>query len=136
MFISLNVLINILAATFFGAIIGLERELTNKFAGFRTNILVCLGSCIFTILSVHAFPLAADNLHPAAFGDPARIAAQILTGIGFIGGGTILKHGSSVYGPEFYAALAKAFLMDKDGPEPEEKLCAYYKYIVMRGNRG
>ena len=38
--------------------------------------------------------------------------------------------------PEFYAALAKAFLMDKDGPEPEEKLCAYYKYIVMRGNRG
>ena len=38
--------------------------------------------------------------------------------------------------PEFYAALAKAFLMDKDGPEPEEKLCAYYKYIVMRWNRG
>lgn len=37
---------------------------------------------------------------------------------------------------EFYAALAKAFLMDKDGPEPEEKLCVYYKYIVMRGNRG
>ena len=37
---------------------------------------------------------------------------------------------------EFYAALAKAFLMDKDGPKPEEKLCAYYKYIVMRGNRG
>ncbi len=105
MFISLNVLINILAATFFGAIIGLERELTNKFAGFRTNILVCLGSCIFTILSVHAFPLAADNLHPAAFGDPARIAAQILTGIGFIGGGTILKHGSSVYGLTTAATL-------------------------------
>ncbi|MBQ9688639.1 MgtC/SapB family protein, partial [bacterium] len=77
----------------------------NKYAGLRTNLLVCLGSCVFTILSIYAFPLAADDMHPQAFGDPARIAAQVLTGIGFIGGGTVLKHGASVYGLTTAATL-------------------------------
>jgi len=85
--------------------LGLERELTNKFAGLRTHILVCLGSCVFTILSIYAFPMAVDSSNPQAFGDPARIAAQILTGIGFIGGGTVLRHGSSVYGLTTAATL-------------------------------
>lgn len=93
------------AAILFGFGIGLERELTNKYAGLRTHILVCLGSCIFTILSIYAFPMAVDQAHPQAFGDPARIAAQILTGIGFIGGGTVLRHGSSVFGLTTAATL-------------------------------
>jgi putative Mg2+ transporter-C (MgtC) family protein len=99
------ILIRLFSAALLGTIIGLERELTNKFAGLRTNLLVCIGSCVFTILSIYAFPLAADNVHPPAFGDPARIAAQVLTGIGFIGGGTVLKHGSSVYGLTTAATL-------------------------------
>lgn len=99
------VLIRITAAIVFGFGIGLERELTNKYAGLRTHILVCLGSCIFTILSIYAFPMAVDQSHPQAYGDPARIAAQILTGIGFIGGGTVLRHGSSVFGLTTAATL-------------------------------
>lgn len=101
----LLVLTRITSAVVFGFGIGLERELTNKYAGLRTHILVCLGSCVFTILSIYAFPMAIDHTHPQAFGDPARIAAQILTGIGFIGGGTVLRHGSSVYGLTTAATL-------------------------------
>ncbi len=101
----ITILIRFILAVILGATIGLERELTNKYAGLRTNILVCLGSCVFTILSIYAFPLAADSIHPQAFGDPARIAAQILTGIGFIGGGTVLRHGASVYGLTTAATL-------------------------------
>jgi len=95
------VLTRIAAALFFGFSLGLERELTNKYAGLRTHILVCLGSCVFTILSIYAFPAAVYGSH----GDPARISAQILTGIGFIGGGTVLRHGSSVYGLTTAATL-------------------------------
>lgn len=97
----LLVLARVLAAVLFGFGIGLERELTNKYAGLRTHILVCLGSCVFTILSIYAFPAAVQYSH----GDPARIAAQVLTGIGFIGGGTVLRHGSSVSGLTTAATL-------------------------------
>lgn len=102
---NLLILTRIVSAILFGFGIGLERELTNKYAGLRTHILVCLGSCVFTILSIYAFPMAIDHTHPQAFGDPARIAAQILTGIGFIGGGTVLRHGSSVSGLTTAATL-------------------------------
>lgn len=95
------ILSRIVAACLFGSAIGLERELTNKYAGLRTHILVCLGSCVFTILSIYAFPAAVMGSH----GDPARISAQILTGIGFIGGGTVLRHGSSVFGLTTAATL-------------------------------
>lgn len=97
----LLVLTRIAAALMLGFGLGLERELTNKYAGLRTHILVCLGSCVFTILSIYAFPAAVYGSH----GDPARIAAQVLTGIGFIGGGTVLRHGSSVYGLTTAATL-------------------------------
>lgn len=97
----LLILTRIISAILLGFGIGLERELTNKYAGLRTHILVCLGSCVFTILSIYAFPSAVYGSH----GDPARISAQILTGIGFIGGGTVLRHGSSVYGLTTAATL-------------------------------
>ena len=97
--------IRLICATLLGTVIGLERELTNKYAGLRTNLLVCLGSCVFTILSIHAFPNAIEQVNPQGYGDPARIAAQVLTGIGFIGGGTVLKHGASVYGLTTAATL-------------------------------
>src|SRR5574344_2101818 len=91
----------IIAAVILGSALGLERELTNKYAGLRTNILVCLGSCVFTILAIYAFPAAVIGSH----GDPARISAQILTGIGFIGGGTVLRQGTNVVGLTSAATL-------------------------------
>ena len=109
-FLALNVdmMIAILLSIVLGFLLGLEREITNKFAGLRTHMLVCIGSCVFTLLSIYAFPLAANPSNPAGFGDPARIAAQILTGIGFIGGGTVLRHGATVFGLTTAATLFMA----------------------------
>ncbi len=90
-----DILIRIIFAIILGSIIGLERELTNKSAGLRTQIMVCLGACIFTILSIHGFATAV-TLYP--LGDPSRVAAQIITGIGFIGAGTVLRQGLTVTG--------------------------------------
>lgn len=106
-FLALNVdmMIAILLSIVLGFLLGLEREITNKFAGLRTHMLVCIGSCVFTLLSIYAFPLAATVDNPAGFGDPARIAAQVLTGIGFIGGGTVLRQGATVSGLTTAATL-------------------------------
>ena len=97
-----DLLKRILLAIVLGFIIGIEREMTNKSAGLRTNILVCIGSCLFTILSLYGFSNAL-SVYP--MGDPARVAAQILTGIGFIGGGTVLRHGTSIFGLTTAATL-------------------------------
>jgi len=77
-----------------GGMIGLERELKHKPAGLRTNILICLGAVLFTTLSV-LIAAAAEPGHPS---DPARIAAQVVTGVGFLGGGMIMQAGGSVTG--------------------------------------
>lgn len=97
-----NILYRILLSIILGFGIGFEREITNKWAGLRTHILVSLGSCLFTILSIYGFSTAI-SLYP--MGDPGRVAAQILTGVGFIGGGTVLRQGSSVYGLTTAATL-------------------------------
>lgn len=70
-----------------GAVIGIEREFRSKPAGFRTMILICVGSCLYTILSKEATGVSPD-----------RIASNIVTGIGFIGAGVIFKEGISVNG--------------------------------------
>ena len=106
----IDIFIRILSALLLGFAIGLEREMTNKYAGLRTNILVCLGACIFTIISIYGFPTFADGdnvIVSQATGvrDTARIAAQVVTGIGFIGGGTVLRHGATVFGLTTAATL-------------------------------
>ena len=73
-----------------GAVIGIERELSDKAAGLRTNILICVGSCLFMIVS--------KNFTGVLNADPTRIAAQIVTGIGFIGAGAIMHQGEQVSG--------------------------------------
>jgi len=79
-------ILGLIISIVFGAIIGFEREITHKPAGLRTHMLVCLGSCLFTIVSQE-------------FGmDPARVAAGIVTGIGFIGAGTIIAEQGKVVG--------------------------------------
>jgi len=85
----LELFLQLCLATLFGGAIGLERELGGKPAGLRTNILICLGSVLYTKLSV---TMAAGNA------DPTRIAAQIVTGVGFIGAGTILHARGAVVG--------------------------------------
>ena len=106
----ISYLTSLLVAIALGFALGLERELTNKTAGLRTHIFVCLGSCVFTILSIHGFPTFAigDNVivdQATGVRDTARIAAQIVTGIGFIGAGAVMRNGSSVHGITTAATL-------------------------------
>src|SRR2546423_5628098 len=85
----LELFLQLSLATLFGGAIGLERELGGKPAGLRTNILICIGSVLYTKLSI---TLAAGTA------DPTRIAAQIVTGVGVIGAGTILHARGAVVG--------------------------------------
>ncbi|HET8647813.1 MAG TPA: MgtC/SapB family protein, partial [Vicinamibacteria bacterium] len=85
----LELLVQLLLAVVFGGAVGVERELRGKPAGLRTNILICVGATLFTVLS---FRMAEGR------GDPGRVAAQVLTGVGFIGAGTILHLRGSVTG--------------------------------------
>lgn len=88
-------------AALLGGLIGLERESLNKSAGLRTHILVCLGSCLIMITSVEIF----ETVGQGRIGDPARIAAQVVSGIGFLGAGTILRSGFGVKGLTTAASL-------------------------------
>ena len=82
----------LLLAALLGGLVGAERELTGHPAGLRTNILIATSSCLFTILSIHAFPLTG------AAQDTARVAAQIVTGVGFLGAGAVIQTKKAVYG--------------------------------------
>ena len=83
--------LNMVIAAFLGGLIGLEREAGHRPAGLRTTMLVCVGSALFTLLSIHAFP-SAGNV------SDARVAAQIVTGIGFLGAGTVWRAQDHVKG--------------------------------------
>lgn len=106
----LEFLIRISIAVALGFILGLERELTNKYAGLRTHILVCLGACVFTIISIYGFPSYAegDNIilnQATGIRDTGRVAAQIVSGIGFIGAGAVLRNGPMIIGLTTAATL-------------------------------
>src|SRR5262249_48551453 len=87
--VQLDVVLRLLLAAGLGAAIGLEREYRRKPAGLRTNMLIAVGSALFTIVSVEIGSKGAT---------PDRIAAQIVTGIGFLGAGAILRRGAAVKG--------------------------------------
>src|SRR5690606_28146047 len=97
----LDLLIRLLLAALLGGLIGLEREISGKPAGLRTNILICVGAALLTDLSVGIGLLTPER--PNA--DPARIAAQIVSGIGFLGAGTIIQSRGSVVGLTTAATL-------------------------------
>jgi len=88
----LHYTIRLLFAMVMGGVLGLQREIEGKPAGMRTNMLMCLGSCLLMILSIEI----SHSTRQAA--DPTRIAAQVMTGIGFLGAGAILKAKLSVTG--------------------------------------
>jgi putative Mg2+ transporter-C (MgtC) family protein len=90
--LQLGLLLKLGLATLLGGVIGLERELSGKPAGLRTNILICIGATLFTVVSLHMLPLGQGGL------DASRIPAQIVSGVGFIGAGAILHARGSVTG--------------------------------------
>jgi len=95
----LDFIIRIFVASLLGGIIGLEREYREKAAGFRTHFLVALGSALFMIISVYGFEGVLSNDFNAPIRlDVSRVAAQVVTGIGFIGAGTIIFQKNAVRG--------------------------------------
>jgi putative Mg2+ transporter-C (MgtC) family protein len=93
----LELVLRLILGLVLAAAVGWERELQRMPAGFRTHALVVLGSAVFTVVGAHG--LVGDNA------DPTRVAAQIVSGIGFLGGGAILHYGGSVRGLTTAASL-------------------------------
>ncbi|MBP3924989.1 MgtC/SapB family protein [bacterium] len=104
-FLDYTFFVKVFSSVLLGFVIGLEREMTNKYAGLRTNILVCLGACIFTIISIYGFPEVSVSGDELGTRDTARVAAQVVTGIGFVGGGAVLRHGATILGLTTAATL-------------------------------
>ncbi len=94
-FATVEPLVRLLLAIVLAGIVGWERERRGRPAGFRTYIMVGLGSAMFTLVSLYAFPGS----------DPARVAAQVVTGVGFLGAGTILQRQTDVHGLTTAAGL-------------------------------
>ena len=88
----LEVLLRLACAMLVGLVIGTEREYTHRPAGMRTHILVALGACTVSILGEYIF------MHYSTEADPARLSAQVVTGVGFLGAGTIMREGVNVKG--------------------------------------
>jgi len=95
-----DILLRLLVASVLGGLIGLERDIHGREAGLRTHLLVSLGAAVFMILSEQV-----ARMSTGAFSDPGRIAAQIVTGIGFLGAGAIIKAGVNVRGLTTAACL-------------------------------
>lgn len=85
--VELEMALRLLLAAALGAAIGYQRERTGKPAGLRTHVLICLGAALFTVASSYGFGAATD---------PARVAAGIVTGIGFLGAGAIIRSGEGI----------------------------------------
>jgi putative Mg2+ transporter-C (MgtC) family protein len=101
----LDVVFRLLLAGVLGGAIGLERELREREAGLRTHLLVSVGAALFTLVSAYAWRDFSFGFQSGVTFDPTRIAAQIVTGIGFLGAGAIIRQGLSVRGLTTAATL-------------------------------
>jgi len=99
--IQVDILVRLAVAGAMGMAIGIERSIRGQAAGLRTHILVCVGSCLFTLVGAYGFQSGPGG----APVDPSRVAAQIVTGVGFLGAGAILKYGTSIRGLTTAASL-------------------------------
>lgn len=98
--------LRLLLALALGGLVGLERELRDQPAGFRTHMLVAAGSCLFTLVSAYGFEsFARQSSTEAVRADVTRIASQVVVGIGFLGGGAILRSGQTIRGLTTAASL-------------------------------
>ncbi|RNB83433.1 MgtC/SapB family protein [Brevibacillus fluminis] len=132
------ILLRLFLAFVAGAIMGLERERFNKdvhrtkAAGFRTYSLVCFGSCLFGLASIYGFSSNGTN------NDPGRVAAQVVTGMGFLGAGAIMKYNGEVKGLTTAAGMwvASAIgLLFSAGMYVTAILAAFFAYLVLDFHR-
>lgn len=100
-----EVAVRLALAAGLGGLVGLERELRDRPAGFRTHILVATGACLFTLVSAYGFDEFSHEPDAVLRADVTRIASQVVVGIGFLGGGTILRGRGSVSGLTTAASL-------------------------------
>lgn len=98
----IEIILRIVSAIIIGGIIGFEREQHRRAAGLRTHILVCIGSTVITLTSIYIAEKYGSTFQNC---DPARVAAGIMTGIGFLGAGTIIRFRASVLGLTTAASL-------------------------------
>ena len=113
--------IRLLLAAFLGGVVGLEREAAKRAAGLRTHTLVALGSALIMMTNLHLFEVYSGVAHL----DPTRMAAQVVSGIGFLGAGTIIRSGLNVQGLTTAASL---WVVAATGMAVG---CGYYKAAVM-----
>ncbi|MFC5450042.1 MgtC/SapB family protein [Paenibacillus aestuarii] len=99
----LHVTIRLLLAVLLGGLVGIEREVSSHPAGLRTHILVCVGSALVMLLSIYGFSAFVNETNVRI--DPSRLAAQVISGIGFLGAGTIIFNGRSITGLTTAASL-------------------------------
>src|SRR5690606_40140353 len=92
---NLEIITRLVLAAIRGRLIGTGREISNRPAGLRTHILVTTGACLIMLVSIDGFFILGEGV---LSGDPARLAAQVVSGIGFIGAGTILRTGNNITG--------------------------------------
>ena len=97
-----EIILRLLLASIIGGLIGLEREAKNRPAGLRTHVLVTVGSALVMLISMYGFLGLGQG---GTGGEPARLAAQVVSVIGFLGAGTILRQGNSIYGLTTAASL-------------------------------
>lgn len=97
----IEIIKRLLLSAILGGLIGMEREVNNRPAGLRTHILVTLGSALIMIISIDAFYFGGG----VPLGDPSRLAAQVVSGIGFLGAGTIMRTGNNIVGLTTAASL-------------------------------
>ena len=94
-----DIIMRLAVALFLGAVVGIERERHHRGAGLKTHALVSVGAAVFTVVSIHGFA------GMGRINDPSRVAAQIVSGIGFLGAGTIMKQGPNIRGLTTAASL-------------------------------
>lgn len=132
------ILLRLTLAFIAGAIMGLEREWfyrdvhRQKVAGFRTYSLVCFGSCLFGLASIYGFSSSGIN------NDPGRVAAQVVTGVGFLGAGAILKYNGEVKGLTTAAGMwvASAIgLLFSAGMYVTAIIAAFFAYLILDFHR-
>ncbi|MFC6332812.1 MgtC/SapB family protein [Paenibacillus septentrionalis] len=99
----MDLVIRLILSVILGGLVGIEREISNHSAGFRTHILVCLGSTTIMLLSIYGFSDFVDEFNVRM--DPARLAAQVISGIGFLGAGAIMRNGNIIKGLTTAASL-------------------------------
>lgn len=131
----LTIIFKLILAVLLGALIGYEREFKNRPAGLRTNILVCLGATLVQIVSLDIF-ISYNGISSV---DPARLGAQVISGIGFLGAGTIMHEGVNVKGLTTAAGLwvvACVGLAIGNGLYFHGILTAILAYITLRALKG